>query len=158
MAILPAIEGSEVDDVPEIVALAVLQQSRQREADQRRAPGEEAVLKIGRRIVATRQGRHSGVQMMAHRRQPADHWYPQILQAQSERDAELRVLQIKKKKTHTHTAFKNLSPRAWENKNQLSACDVNGDFRHVWSFVTIRKIVIEIVTVIFVTLNSEMKN
>lgn len=51
--VLPAIEGGEVDDIPEIVALTALQESRQREADQRRAPGEEAVLEVCRRIVAT---------------------------------------------------------------------------------------------------------
>jgi len=52
--VLPAIEGSEINDIPEIVALTALQESRQREADQRRAPGEEAVLEVCWRIIATR--------------------------------------------------------------------------------------------------------
>lgn len=52
--VLPAIEGGEINDIPEIVAFAALQESRQHEADQRRAPGEEAVLEVCWRIIATR--------------------------------------------------------------------------------------------------------
>lgn len=52
--VLPAIEGGEINDIPEIVAFAALQESRQHKADQRRAPGKEAVFEVCRRIITTR--------------------------------------------------------------------------------------------------------
>lgn len=93
--ILPAIEGSEINDIPEIAIFMTLQKSRRYETDQRRAPGKQAVFHIRWRVVATRQRRHGSVQMMTHRRQPADHRYPKILQTQTERNAEFRILKIK---------------------------------------------------------------
>lgn len=64
----PTIEGCELDDVPEIVTFATLQKSRQTEGDERRTPGEQAVLEVRRRVVATRYRCHGGVQVVAHRR------------------------------------------------------------------------------------------
>lgn len=93
--ILPAVEWCEINDIPEIVAFATLQESRQGETDQRRTPGKQTVFHVSWRVVATRQRRHGGIQVVAHRRQPADHRYSEILETQTERNAKLRILKIK---------------------------------------------------------------
>jgi len=52
--ILPAVEGSEINNVPEIMILATLQENRQCKTDQGRAPSKQAILHIRWRFVATR--------------------------------------------------------------------------------------------------------
>ena len=89
---LPAIEGREIGDVPDAGCLAYLQESGDPEIDERRTPGEQAVLEIGWRIVAARDRGDARVKMMAHGGQPADHRHPEILQTQPQGNAQLRVL------------------------------------------------------------------
>jgi len=133
--ILPAIEGSEINNIPEIMTFMTLQKSRRYETDQRRAPGKQTVLHVRWWVIATRQWRHGSVQMMAHRCQPADHRYPKILQTQTERNAEFRILKINKKHRCCNRCLQR--PIIFRIKVNV-LCDANRDLQ---SLLIIQKLV-----------------
>ena len=89
---LPAIEGRQVRNVPNIGRLLDLKEHSHTEDEERHAPGEDAVLEVGRRIVASRDRGDGGVKMMTHRGQPANHRHAKVLQTQPQGNAQLRIL------------------------------------------------------------------